>query len=146
MTGRRSFHPPSCEAWECPIAFCRQYGVLRLDLFGSAAIGACNEATSDLDFVATFADTQKPGYAMRSLHFAEALEALFGRSVDLITDGSIRNPYFQEEVDATRRPRLSSPRRNSGCVTFSTPVGLSTNTRRTSTSPPMNAIAWCATL
>jgi predicted nucleotidyltransferase len=63
-----------------------------------------NEATSDLDFVATFADTQKPGYAKRYLHFAEALEELFGRSVDLITDGSIRNPYFQEEVDATRQP------------------------------------------
>ena len=36
---------------------CRQYGVLRLDLFGSAATGAFNEETSDLDFVATFADT-----------------------------------------------------------------------------------------
>lgn len=41
---------------------------------------------------------------MRYLHFAEALQALFGRSVDLITDGSIRNPYFQEEVDETRQP------------------------------------------
>jgi predicted nucleotidyltransferase len=85
-------------------ALCRQYRVLRLDLFGSAASGSFNEATSDLDFVATFADTQKPGYAKRYLHFAEALEELFGRSVDLITDGSIRNPYFQEEVDATRQP------------------------------------------
>lgn len=85
-------------------ALCRQYGVLRLDLFGSAATGDFNAETSDLDFIATFADTQKPGYAKRYLHFAEALEALFGRSVDLITDGSIRNPYFQEEVDETRRP------------------------------------------
>jgi predicted nucleotidyltransferase len=85
-------------------ALCREFGVLRLDLFASAATGAFVEATSDLDFVATFADTQKPGYAKRYLHFAEALEELFGRSVDLITDGSIRNPYFQEEVDATRQP------------------------------------------
>lgn len=85
-------------------ALCRQYGVLRLDLFGSAASGAFNEATSDLDFIATFADTRKPGYADRFLDFADALESLFGRSVDLITDGSIRNPYFQEEVDETRQP------------------------------------------
>jgi uncharacterized protein len=85
-------------------ALCRHYGVIRLDLFGSAATGAFNEETSDLDFVATFADTRKPGYAKRFLHFAEALEALFGRSVDLITDGSIRNPYFREEVDETRQP------------------------------------------
>jgi predicted nucleotidyltransferase len=85
-------------------ALCRQYGVLRLDLFGSAATGAFNEATSDLDFIATFADTRKPGYADRFLDFADALEALFGRHVDLITDRSISNPFFREEVDATRRP------------------------------------------
>lgn len=85
-------------------ALCRQYGVLRLDLFGSAATGAFNEATSDLDFIATFADTRKPGYADRFLDFADALETLFGRRVDLVTDRSIQNPYFQEEVDATRRP------------------------------------------
>jgi predicted nucleotidyltransferase len=85
-------------------ALCHQYGVLRLDLFGSAATGTFNEATSGLDYIATFADTQKPGYAKRYLHFAEALEALFGLSVDLVTDRSIRNPYFREEVDATRQP------------------------------------------
>lgn len=85
-------------------ALCRQYGVLRLDLFGSAATGAFDAATSDLDFVATFADTQKPGYADRYLGFAEALEALFGHPVDLLTERSIRNPYFREAVEATRQP------------------------------------------
>lgn len=85
-------------------AVCRQYGVLYLELFGTAATGASNPEPSGLDFIATFADTQKAGYAKRDLHFAEALEVLFGRSVDLITDGSIRNPYFQEEVDETRQP------------------------------------------
>ncbi len=68
---------------------CRRYGVLRLDLFGSAATGAFQSATSDLDFVATFADTDQPGYARRYLHFAEALEALFGRPVDLLTERAI---------------------------------------------------------
>lgn len=86
------------------IALCRQYGVLRLDLFGSAATGAFDAATSDLDFIATFAATQKPGYADRYLSFAEALEALFNRDVDLLTERSIRNPYFREAVEATRQP------------------------------------------
>ncbi len=85
------------------IALCRQYGVRRLDLFGSAATGAFDAATSDLDFIATFADTEKPGYAHRYLGFAEALEALFGRPVDLLTEGSIRNPYFRQDVEATRQ-------------------------------------------
>ena len=85
-------------------ALCRRYGVRRLDLFGSAATGRFDEATSDLDFVATFADTRTPGYADRYLGFAEALEELFGRSVDVVTERSIRNPYFRRAVEAARQP------------------------------------------
>jgi len=85
-------------------ALCQTYGVRRLDLFGSAATGAFDAATSDLDFVATFADTRSFGYADRYLGFAEALEALFGRPVDVITERSIRNPYFRLAVEASRQP------------------------------------------
>jgi len=85
-------------------ALCQQYGVRRLDLFGSAATGAFDAATSDLDFVATFADTRSPGYADRFLSFAEALEMLFGRPVDVITERSIRNPYFRQAVEASLQP------------------------------------------
>lgn len=83
---------------------CRQFGARRLDLFGSAASGGFDPGTSDLDFVATFADTQVPGFADRYLGFAEALETLFGRPVDVITERSIRNPYFRQAVDSTRQP------------------------------------------
>jgi hypothetical protein len=34
----------------------------------------------------------------------EALEALFQRSVDLVSARAIRNPYFAESVEATRQP------------------------------------------
>jgi predicted nucleotidyltransferase len=85
-------------------ALCRQFGVRRLDLFGSAAAGAFDPATSDLDFVATFSDTAAPNYAERYLNFAEALEALFGRPVDVVIDRSIRNPHFRRAVEATRQP------------------------------------------
>ena len=92
-------------------ALCRQFGVRRLDLFGSAAAGAFDPATSDLDFVATFVDTDAPNYAERYpnyaeryLNFADALEALFGRPVDVVIDRSIRNPHFRRAVEATRQP------------------------------------------
>lgn len=88
---------------EAIAALCREYGVLRLDVFGSAAKGTFDPETSDLDFVASFADRDIPGYATRYLRFAEALEALFERPVDLITEQGIKNPYFREEVDETRR-------------------------------------------
>ncbi|MGH2616955.1 MAG: nucleotidyltransferase family protein [Thermomicrobiales bacterium] len=85
-------------------ALCRQYGVHRLDLFGSAASDAFDPAASDLDFVATFADTRAPNYAERYLDFADALEALFGRPVDVVTENMIRSPYFRQAVEATRQP------------------------------------------
>jgi predicted nucleotidyltransferase len=84
-------------------ALCREYGVLRLDVFGSAAKGTFDPETSDLDFVASFANRKNLDYADRYLDFADALEALFGRPVDLITEQGIKNPYFREEVDETRR-------------------------------------------
>jgi hypothetical protein len=73
---------------------CRQYRVRQLRLFGSAATGAFAPATSDLAFVAEFADTQ-------AADFAEALERLFNRPVDVLTKRAIRNPYFRAEVERT---------------------------------------------
>ena len=87
------------------IALCRQFKVERLDLFGSAASGDFRDESSDLDFVVRFADRQPTGaYADRYLDFAEAMERLFHRSVDLVTEQSIHNPYFRRAVEATRQP------------------------------------------
>jgi predicted nucleotidyltransferase len=81
---------------------CRRHGVIRLDVFGSAATGQFQDPTSDLDFIAEFAD-RSAGYADRYLDFAEALEALFGRKVDLLTERSIRDPFFRRTVDTQRQ-------------------------------------------
>lgn len=82
---------------------CHRYGVRRLQLFGSAATGTFVPATSDLDFVAAFSGTDAPDYADRYFDFAEALEQLFQRPVDVVTPRSIRNPYFRAEVERTAR-------------------------------------------
>jgi hypothetical protein len=79
-------------------ALCRTYGVTRLDVFGSAATGDFDPARSDIDLIATFSSTRQAGYADRYLDFADELERLFGRSVDLLTPGSIRNPHFAEAI------------------------------------------------
>ena len=90
---------------------CRRYGVERLYLFGSAATGRFVEASSDLDFVVEMADRQPTGsYADRYFGLAEELERLFGRHVDLITEESVRNPYFRREVEATRQLVYGQPR------------------------------------
>jgi uncharacterized protein len=81
---------------------CRRYRVKRLDLFGSAARGAFQVDTSDLDFIVSFDGAGESGYATRYYDFAESLEALFGRHVDLLTERMIGNPYFRQEVQQTR--------------------------------------------
>ena len=81
---------------------CRQHGVARLRLFGSAATERFDPDASDLDFVVAFAD-RSPGYADRYLDFAEALEQLFGRDVDLVTEHSVQNPYFRRSVASTQQ-------------------------------------------
>jgi uncharacterized protein len=77
---------------------CGRHGVVRLEVFGSAATEDFDPARSDIDLIATFSATREPGYADRYLDFADALERLFGRKIDLITPGAIRNPRFAMAV------------------------------------------------
>jgi len=85
-------------------ALCQRYRVERLDVFGSAANGAFDPSRSDLDFLVRFGQRRPTGeYAERYLDFADALEKLFQRPVDLLTEQSIRNPFLQREVEATRQ-------------------------------------------
>ena len=83
-------------------ALCRRFGVSRLEVFGSAAVGGFDPATSDYDFIARFAVQPCTSMARRFLDFSDALEALLGRRVDLMTDRPIENPYLRSAVDATR--------------------------------------------
>lgn len=83
---------------------CRKFGVERLYVFGSAVSDEFSAQTSDIDFLVRMAGRQPTGaYADRYLNLAEALERLFGRRVDLVTEESIRNPHFRREVEATRQ-------------------------------------------
>jgi uncharacterized protein len=84
-------------------ALCRRFGIRKLDVFGSAVTGSFDPEKSDIDFVVDLGGYE-PGVAMRFLDFAEALESLLGRDVDLVTEDSIRNPYFRRSVERSREP------------------------------------------
>jgi len=81
---------------------CRQYRVRRLELFGSAATGNDRPGVSDLDFLVDFEPLPIGSYADAYFGLHEALEALFGRPVDLVVDSAIKNPYFRQSVDQTK--------------------------------------------
>ena len=65
-------------------ALCRQYGVARLEVFGSAArdVGFDPDG-SDADFLVTFDDVTRDDLAA-FIDFKDALERLLGRPVDLV--------------------------------------------------------------
>ena len=81
-------------------ALCERYGVRRLELFGSAVKRTFDPVTSDLDFIVDLRPYE-PSLATRSIHLANDREALFGRSVDLVTAPSIRHQYVIDELGAT---------------------------------------------
>lgn len=79
-------------------ALCRKYEVLQLTAFGSAVRDDFDPSHSDIDLVAEFRNPHLPGYAVRYLDFALELQSLFGRPVDLLTPGAIRNGRFAKAV------------------------------------------------
>jgi predicted nucleotidyltransferase len=81
---------------------CRRYGVARLELFGSATTDRFDSQRSDLDFLVEF-DSDSSRLFDRYFGLKESLESLFGRRIDLVTAGSLRNPYFIEAVNKTRQ-------------------------------------------
>src|ERR1017187_7518820 len=85
-------------------ALCRRFKVRRLDLFGSAAKGTFDPQSSDLDFLVSLDDTSPADYTDNYFGLANELERLLQRRVDLVTERSVRNPYFRQVIEATRQP------------------------------------------
>ena len=85
---------------------CLRFDVRRLELFGSAASGRFDPASSDLDFLVEFQPESSMGPFHQYIDFQLALEQLFGRSVDLVEHSAIRNPYFRQAVERAPRTLL----------------------------------------
>ncbi len=94
---------PIAQNLEEVAALCRRAGARRLDVFGSAARNQFDPDSSDLDFLVEFDDLPPAEYADAFITLKESLESLFGRSVDLVTATSLRNPYFRDRIIAERR-------------------------------------------
>ncbi len=83
---------------------CRQYHVAKLYLFGSLANGTFADDHSDIDLIVQFESLRLPPEEKGQLYWdlLDALESLFNRKVDLLTDKKFSNPYFRQEVEATK--------------------------------------------
>lgn len=83
---------------------CEKHKVSQLAVFGSVVTGKFN-AASDLDFLVDFEETLSArDMATAFFGLKEELEAMFSRSVDLVTESSLTNPYFRSSVMEERQP------------------------------------------
>lgn len=83
---------------------CRKHGVRRLEIFGSAVRGDFDAARSDLDFMVEFEPAPRQGLRDRYFLLWSDLEALFGRSIDLIEVGAVSNPVIAASIDREKVP------------------------------------------
>lgn len=96
--------PAEIESHRAEIAqLCARFGVRRLEIFGSAATGAFDPSRSDVDLLVKFDPPRRMGALEQYFGLKEALEALFGRPVDLVEEGASSNRYFLESVNKSRR-------------------------------------------
>jgi predicted nucleotidyltransferase len=86
------------------IALCREFGVARLEVFGSVMTGEFDPARSDIDFLVTYPPDYDFGpWLTRFQELEERLSALFQWRVDLVIAKEFRNPFFARAVKQTRQ-------------------------------------------
>lgn len=80
------------------VSLCQRYAVRRLAVFGSILRDDFELDTSDADFLVEFEPIPVAERMQNYLSMREALGRLFSRPIDLIEEGSIRNPYILQKV------------------------------------------------
>lgn len=77
---------------------CREHGVLRLALFGSALHDDFEPDRSDIDFLVSFREMSPKDYAESYFGLMEGLQELLDHPIDLVTESSLTNPWLRREV------------------------------------------------
>jgi len=84
------------------VDLCRRCHVRRLELFDSAARGSIDLQRRDLDFLVEFETLCHGEYSAAFFAHKEALEQIFGQSVDLVVPSAVRNPYLRQSVEQSK--------------------------------------------
>ena len=80
---------------------CEQQHIRSLFVFGSVCGNGFNDS-SDIDLLVSFEPLDYADYADNYFQTAERFEKVFQRPVDLVTEKSLKNPYFIKAVNQTK--------------------------------------------
>ncbi len=81
----------------------KKHKIEKAYVFGSAVTGNFNK-NSDIDFLVKFKpgiDPLEKGELWWNLH--DTLRDFFKREIDIVTENSLKNPYFIKELDQTKK-------------------------------------------
>jgi len=84
------------------ISLCKKYKVAKLWVFGSILTPRFND-DSDVDFSVVFHYDQIQDLFLTFFDFIEDLQSLLGRKVDLVDETAIKNDFFRQELNNTKR-------------------------------------------
>lgn len=82
-------------------ALCMKHNVKDLFAFGSICTDKFDDK-SDIDLLISFYPMDFGDYADTYFELADQFEKLFKRPVDLVTEKSLKNPYFINAVNQTK--------------------------------------------
>jgi uncharacterized protein len=95
--------PPLAEHLEAIRALCREFGVKRLEVFGSVCTDDFDPDESDVDFLVEYPEDYDFGpWIGRFFDLQERLAEVMGRSVDVVMVSALRNRWFKLEANKTR--------------------------------------------
>lgn len=88
---------------EAITALCRHHGVRRLEVFGSILRDDFDTHKSDVDIVVEFEPSAASSFT-NFLNLKESMEALLGRSVDLVELRAVRNRRLRHYIEQSKLP------------------------------------------
>ena len=96
-------HPAVAQHLDEIIEICQEFGVARLELFGSALSEDFDPARSDVDFLIELPEGFDHGpWGARFEELRARISSVVGRDVDLIQLRNIENPYVLHAVQHSR--------------------------------------------
>ncbi|HVL22756.1 MAG TPA: nucleotidyltransferase domain-containing protein [Thermomicrobiales bacterium] len=95
-------HPLIADHLDAIRDLCREFGVARLEVFGSVMTDRFNDE-SDVDFIVHYPEGYEFGpWLGRHFELQERLAMLLPRKVDLVMPSVLRNKWFRREAEKTR--------------------------------------------
>jgi uncharacterized protein len=82
---------------------CTRFGVIRLDVFGSALRDDFRPGESDVDLLVEFAPMQPHALADAYFGLLDELRELLGGDVDLVMSDAVTNRYIAREIERTKQ-------------------------------------------